>query len=104
MKNKIIAKLNSVNGESLIETLVAVMIMSLALVMLPGAIVAASNINSKVEKAKIFASDAGVKSPGFTNVGITNNAGSEAPTQTSLAVEYYHVGEDGEGYYYYVVK
>lgn len=43
-------KLQSRNGETIAETLVSVLIVTLCLTMLAGAIVAAANVNSKTEK------------------------------------------------------
>lgn len=51
MKNK---KIKSISGETLTETLVAVVMVSLALIMLPGAVVAAARVNAAAKKQVIF--------------------------------------------------
>lgn len=47
-------KLKLKTGETLAETLVSLIIISLALLMLPGAVVAASRVNAEKEKQVIF--------------------------------------------------
>ncbi len=47
-------KLKQKTGETLTETLVALVIMALALIMLPGAVVAAARVNATMEKQVIF--------------------------------------------------
>ena len=47
-------KLKQKTGETLTETLVALVIMALALIMLPGAVVAAARVNATTEKQVIF--------------------------------------------------
>ena len=47
-------RLKSTSGETLTETLVAVIMVSLALIMLPGAVVAAARVNATAKKQVIF--------------------------------------------------
>lgn len=47
-------RLKSTSGETLTETLVAVVMVSLALIMLPGAVVAAARVNAAAKKQVIF--------------------------------------------------
>ncbi len=47
-------KLKQKKGETLVETLVSLVIIALALMMLPGAVVAAARVNAQVEKQVIF--------------------------------------------------
>lgn len=47
-------KLKRNNGETLAETLVSLVIISLALLMLPGAVVAAARVNAQKEKQVIY--------------------------------------------------
>ena len=60
MKQRFFAKLNSRAGESIAETLIALLISALALVMLAGAVSSAANVVTKSKKAmaEYYAADA----------------------------------------------
>ena len=51
---KVLKRLKKNNGETLVETLVALMITALGLLMLPGAVVAAARVNAISEKQVIY--------------------------------------------------
>lgn len=51
---KVGKKIKNKNGETLVETLVALIITALALLMLPGAVVAAARVNAISEKQVIY--------------------------------------------------
>ena len=61
--SKLIKKVRSGKGETLIETLVALLIGVLALMMLPGAIIAASKANKEAAENSVYSEDA---DPGTT--------------------------------------
>lgn len=52
----IIKKLRAHNGESMSETLFALLIIALALIMLPGAVVSASKVNYATKQSTLFTS------------------------------------------------
>ncbi len=54
MRNSFLQKLKNKKGESLIETLVALLIGALALMMLPGAVVAASKANKTAAEQSVY--------------------------------------------------
>ena len=62
MKRRVFRKLNSRAGESIAETLIALLISALALLMLAGAISAAARVvtTSKVAMDEYYAADAGI--------------------------------------------
>ncbi|WP_408069809.1 type II secretion system protein [Butyrivibrio sp. JL13D10] len=70
MINKLRAKIKSKYGESLIETLVALLIGVLALMLLPGAVVAASKANKEAAEHSVYAEENttnhGVEVTGFS--------------------------------------
>lgn len=51
---KVLKRLKKNNGETLVETLVALIITALGLLMLPGAVVAAARVNAISEKQVIY--------------------------------------------------
>ena len=64
-------KLKSMSGETLTETLVAVVMVSLALIMLPGAVVAAARVNAAAKKQVIFMENRAEADAGECNIKIT---------------------------------
>ena len=50
-------KNNKTKGETLVETLMALIVTSLAFLMLPGAIISSSRVNSEVSKLSIYGGD-----------------------------------------------
>ncbi|WP_026664551.1 type II secretion system protein [Butyrivibrio sp. FC2001] len=57
MRVKILKRLKSKKGESLIETLVALLIGVLALMMLPGAVVGAARANRKAAEQSVYSDE-----------------------------------------------
>lgn len=64
-------RLKSTSGETLTETLVAVVMVSLALIMLPGAVVAAARVNAAAKKQVIFMENRAEADAGECNIKIT---------------------------------
>ena len=66
--SKIKNRIRSAKGETLIETLVALLIGVLALLMLPGAIVAATKANKEAAENSVYSADAGGANSGVVTV------------------------------------
>lgn len=89
-------KLKRKNGETLAETLVSLVIISLALIMLPGAVVAAARVNAKVEKqAILMEKDKKSEDTTLTDVTITMNG----TTGTLSNVKVTRFGSEENGLY-----
>ena len=93
MKERCWAKLRSQSGETIGETLVALLISALALVMLAGAVSAATNmvIRSKAKMTEYYVEDAvlmsAAKATNSTMVTLTNSANSVSQTITANYAE-----------------
>ena len=88
------------NGETIAETLVALLITVLALMLLPGAIVAAARVNNRVENQTTYVNtDKGV-SVGGTLRMTTDGISSDTITMTST-IKKYTEETGGKSIYYY---
>ena len=99
MKTKAILekKLRSRAGESIAETLSALLIITLALTMLAGSIVSAAKINSEIRNMDVEFSTEGEDTSSST-VTITHSSG-----HTTVEVNLYTTDDDNE-YTYYTQK
>ena len=100
MKIQIKRKLSDVSGESLSETLIALLISALALVMLAGAISAAGNLitKSKDKMAEYYNKDAALalQNPGEgTNLSLTLTDNSNTVNSKEFDVNSYSNGTFG---------
>jgi hypothetical protein len=116
MIKKLGRKLKSKKGESLAETLVALLISTMALMILAGALVAASKVNYKVEKTDTFmayqtadgASNSTSELEASDIVIKTSDAGAPISIseldKTSVKVhkDEYTVGEEKMYYYFWI--
>ncbi len=90
-------RLREKKGESIAETLVAVLIMAMSLTILAGAIVSAAKVNSKFDN-----SSEAVIGPVKTGSGSIYVKDSTGSTKASFTVEIYEAGNGtGNEYYYY---
>lgn len=93
---KVFLRLKKTAGESLAETLVALLITCMGLVILPGAITAASKVTMKTKEASM------------TSAPTTETAGEvtiDGETITSCSKMIYKSDDDNElAYYYYTVE
>ena len=99
-----IKKLKEKNGESVAETLVAMLIAVLALMLLPGAIAAASRVNSKVEDMTVYV-DRSDDSKNFDVTGklkmTTGGTGSIDEITVTTKIKKYTEKTNGKSIYYY---
>lgn len=92
-------KLKQKKGETLVETLVSLVIIALALMMLPGAVVAAARVNAQVEKQVIFMEKTSLAEKG-TSAGTCNvSFTAEGNTHTIENVEVTRFGSEETGLY-----
>ncbi len=96
MKKELIRKIKSSYGETLTETLVALLIGALALVMIPGAIVAAAKANKAASDATVYQIDNGSS----TSINVTLDIGGYAETVECDRMEYMVNGQSRKLYYY----
>lgn len=108
---RILRKLKNRRGESLIESLVAILIFSLASVVMYSMVTTASDINIKARtadethQAQLIVAEQGEGTGRRTTVSLTlveTPAGAEAQSVGSVDVEVYG-GENDSLYAYYVV-
>lgn len=81
----IIKKFKKNKGETLSETLFALLIIALALIMLPGAVVSASKVNHAVKNTTLFGS-AGAENSiagSIVQITVTESASGEGVGETS---------------------
>lgn len=93
MKNKLCSR----RGETLIETLAALVVIVLALTMLAGGVVAAAKQNKAAGEVVTVASLGGAGGTSAEGVKLTVN---DAESDITVQVKYYG-GEDGAGRLYY---
>ena len=74
-------KLKSRAGESLSETLIALLISSLAIMLLAGAIVAASKINARLKNEDVAFTKSQVPSAGVVTLTMDNTAPVSVPVR-----------------------
>ena len=110
-------KLNSRNGETLLETLISLLVASMSLIILAGAIVASGKVNDSVNKGIFSTSEATVKDATGVTMYIENDGGTSlkieypsdgAATYASTEIKIYEVtkkrgatGEKEQKYYYW---
>ncbi len=94
VRNKIVTKLRSSYGETIVETLVTMIVLSLAMIMLSGAVVTSARVNQKADNTETtFTTDAQTSTPG--TITIQEN-GSSSPAGLNVTVY-----ETEHGYFYY---
>ena len=93
-------KLNSQKGETLVETLVAILIIAVGFIMLSGAIVAAARVNASVKNTEVVFNMAG-QSSDETEASIVHGSGAGGQS-TSVTVTKHKT--ENEYVYYSVPK
>ena len=88
-------KLKQKTGESIAETLVAVLIMSLAFLMLTGAVVTAARINHRAKNEEVAFSSGGTSTETAVSIGLGLSPSG------SMNITLY---ETENGYYYYEAR
>ena len=99
-------KLLSKRGESLVETMAAMMVITLGMTMLAGAVVASANANKQAEDAVSFMSDKGEALSvlsGSHSVSVTSE-GSEGDKEQEISVIVIQRGDDANAVYSYELK
>lgn len=91
-------KIHSTSGETIAETLVTMIILSLAVLMLAGAVVTSARINSKADNTDTAFTAAATTSPSEGYINFTYESGSE---KIYIPINYYKTGND---YIYYEAK
>lgn len=92
-------RLKQKNGETLVETLVSLVIIALALLMLPGAVVAAARVNAKAKKQVIYMEKTLDATKGV-DVGTCDiSFSSDSKTYTVPGVEVTRFGTEETGLY-----
>ena len=109
MMVKIREKFRQKNGETLIETLAALLITTLGLMLLPGAVVSSARVNAKAEKQFIYpasdtdgASSTGAKiskTDGTVSISTGNQGGTKIADVTITKEE-----KNGQIFYSYQIK
>jgi hypothetical protein len=94
---RIIGKLSEISGETIVETLVSMLIVVLAFMMLAGAIVAAARVNSATENRTMFVNQADATAITGATVEITTSTG----TITRKTVKKYKMKDSSGTLYYY---
>lgn len=95
-------KIKKKNGESLGETLVSLIIISLALLMLPGAVVAAARVNAKTKQQVILMEKEKTADSYGTTVGnydVMVTSGGKTLTIPSSKIDVIRFGEEENGLY-----
>lgn len=92
-------KIRSTSGETIAETLVTMIILSLAVLMLAGAVVTSARINSKADNTDT-AFTAATTSPSERYINFTYESGS-GEKKIDVPINYYKTGND---YIYYEAK
>ena len=105
MFERIKIKLREKAGESLIETMVSLLIAVLALTLLPGAIIASSKVNSTAEEQSLYVGDGDEESDVTITIdtsSTTNNTegGSANYNITIGSDDGFKVYKSGDLYYY----
>jgi Tfp pilus assembly protein PilV len=99
MMRNLFLKLKSTAGESLAETLVALLITCMGLVILPGAIVAASKVTRKSQEASM------TDNPTITTTGSVQIKGSGSAEEIGKYTKMTYKQTGNElAYYYYTVN
>ena len=97
--DRIKSKLKDKNGETIAETLVALLITVLALMLLPGAIVAASRVNNRVEKQTTYVDYTKGQIVTGTLTINTGGIGTSGTITVSPTIKKYT--KEGKSIYYY---
>ena len=100
---RIIGKLSEISGETIVETLVSMLIVVLAFMMLASAIVAAARVNSATENRTMFVNQADATAGSITNIAgatveITTSTGT---ITTGKTVKKYKMKDSSGTLYYY---
>lgn len=86
-------------GETITETLVSLLLISLAMLMLPGAIVASAKLNKAVENEIVYPQE-GTKNSNVAGLKIKLTCEGQSSTYTGISVNRY--GDEGDGLYEFV--
>ena len=104
MIRKFTGKLKEKKGESVAETLVAMLITVMGLMLLPGAIAAAARVNSRTEDMTIYVD----KSDSSSNTSVTGNLKMTTGEEVSgdeitvnMEIKKYTEKKSGKSIYYY---
>ncbi|MDD5805191.1 MAG: hypothetical protein PUE78_12990 [Clostridia bacterium] len=90
-------KINSTSGETIAETLVTMIILSLAVLMLAGAVVTSARVNKKADNTDTSFS---TESETVTHDNVTITDGSKAGTAAEISISVnFHETENGYKYY-----
>ena len=90
-------KINSTSGETIAETLVTMIILSLAVLMLAGAVVTSARVNKKADNTDTSFS---TESEIVTHYNVTITDGSKAGTAAEISILVnFHETENGYKYY-----
>lgn len=93
-------KINSTSGETIAETLVTMIILSLAVLMLAGAVVTSARVNKKADNTDTsFSTENEIVTP--NNVTITDGSKAGTAAGISISVNFH---ETKNGYKYYEVQ
>ena len=95
---RIIGKLSEISGETIVETLVSMLIVVLAFMMLAGAIVAAARVNSATENRTMFVNQADATAIAGAKVEIITSTGT---ITTGKTVKKYKMKDSSGTLYYY---
>lgn len=109
VSNRVRCKLKSSSGESLTETLVAVLVMCLAMMVISGSIVTAAKINAKAADMDTATMLNGTRESGSsaskTTASVTiTQSGTGTGSTASVDVELYTDKASGTDYYFYESK
>lgn len=94
-------KINSTSGETIAETLVTMIILSLAVLMLAGAVVTSARVNKKADNTDTSFSTESEKIVTLDNVTITDGSKAGTAAEISISVNFH---ETENGYKYYEVQ
>lgn len=93
-------KINSTSGETIAETLVTMIILSLAVLMLAGAVVTSARVNKKADNTDTsFSTENEIVTPDNVTITDCSKAGTDA--EISISVNFH---ETENGYKYYEVQ
>ena len=97
---KALKKLRERSGETIVETLVSMLIVVMSFTMLAGAIVAAARVNAGAEKQILYLNEADSAGPPIAKVTITTPGGSWEASTVSVK-KYDKPGQTPGTLYYY---
>ena len=102
LSKKITEKLKRNFGETIAETLIALLIGVLAMMMLPIAVVSAARTNKKAEEISVYGEASQISEAGVT--GVTVSFGGETDTIENAALYRIEMREGTKDIYYYEIE